>query len=296
MAVQRRPALGNNAMAGRIAFRTWSSRAVRGLEVVDTNQHIHRYPPHLHDALEVIWVRAGAVEIFCRDCAFQLAAGEACLVAPNELHGGQTTAGASFRFTAVMIPREVLAGSLRALGPIVDARGRPLPCALLRRNRADTALERLVAAVRARIPHAQQVRALLRILDELHDAAEPISAPSPERAYLHPAVRQVKTILSAECARNVQLARLARAVHLDSRYLISLFKAATGMPPHRFQIALRVDLARRLIQHDTPIRLAAALAGFADQSHLTRHFKRHYGMTPGFFRLARQPPAGPARG
>jgi len=286
VATQRRPPIDTTPAEDRVTFRTWSSRAVRGIDVVDTNPHVHHYPPHLHDALEVIWIRAGAAEMFCRDRVFRLVAGEACLIAPNELHGGQPATGGSVRFTSVLIPSDALADNLPALGPLCDDRGRPLPSALVRGGgRAHAALEALVDSARARVSYSDQIRALVRAMDELHDAAEPIAASTTDRAYLHPAVRQVKTILSAECATNVELARLASTVHLDARYLISLFKAATGIPPHQFQIALRVDLARRLIQQDTPLRLAAALAGFADQSHLTRHFKRNYGMTPGAFRL-----------
>jgi AraC-like DNA-binding protein len=56
------------------------------------------------------------------------------------------------------------------------------------------------------------------------------------------------------------------------------------MPPHQFQIAARVDHARRLLPSETPLRSIAASSGFADQSHLNRHFKRQYGFTPGEFR------------
>jgi transcriptional regulator GlxA family with amidase domain len=77
---------------------------------------------------------------------------------------------------------------------------------------------------------------------------------------------------------------LARRVDLDMRYLISLFKLATGVTPHQFQIAMRVELARSLLQEHLPLTEVAARAGFADQSHLNRHFLRKYGFTPGAFR------------
>jgi transcriptional regulator GlxA family with amidase domain len=68
------------------------------------------------------------------------------------------------------------------------------------------------------------------------------------------------------------------------RYLISLFRLATGTTPHQFQIAMRVELARDLLEQHLPLCEVAARAGFADQSHLNRHFRRHYGFTPGEFR------------
>ncbi len=60
------------------------------------------------------------------------------------------------------------------------------------------------------------------------------------------------------------------------------FKAATGVPPHRWQMQARIDRAKAMMAHD-----AAALAdiaeatGFFDQAHLTRVFKAVVGVTPG---------------
>lgn len=56
----------------------------------------------------------------------------------------------------------------------------------------------------------------------------------------------------------------------------------------------RLALARRAIATGRPLALAAAEAGFADQSHLTRQFKRAYGLTPGrFARAVAAASAGP---
>jgi AraC-like DNA-binding protein len=62
--------------------------------------------------------------------------------------------------------------------------------------------------------------------------------------------------------------------------LIRLFRERTGLPPHAFQVAHRVRRARRLLEAGAPIAAAAAEAGFADQSHLHRHFRRSLGLTP----------------
>ena len=61
---------------------------------------------------------------------------------------------------------------------------------------------------------------------------------------------------------------------------------ATGLPPHQYVIARRVERARQLLQAGTNLSLAevALRAGFSDQSHFCRHFKRLVGVTPGRFR------------
>ena len=74
--------------------------------------------------------------------------------------------------------------------------------------------------------------------------------------------------------------------------LIRAFRAETGLPPHVYLNQLRVRQARRLLDRGVPPARAAAEAGFADQAHLTRHFKRIVGVPPGAYQRAR---AGAAR-
>ncbi|ESU46140.1 AraC family transcriptional regulator [Streptomyces sp. HCCB10043] len=60
------------------------------------------------------------------------------------------------------------------------------------------------------------------------------------------------------------------------------------MPPHQYVTARRVDLARRLLLEGVSPGEAAGAVGFHDQSHLTRHFKRIAGTTPGRFARSRE--------
>jgi AraC-like DNA-binding protein len=62
---------------------------------------------------------------------------------------------------------------------------------------------------------------------------------------------------------------------------VHLFHREVGMPPHAYQIQLRVARARRLVAAGVPLAEVASMTGFADQSHLTRLFKRVVGVPPG---------------
>lgn len=87
----------------------------------------------------------------------------------------------------------------------------------------------------------------------------------------------------ANLDRDIRLADLAEAAGCTQFHLIRLFRTHLGMPPHAYLLQLRLEHARRLISKGIRISDAALDSGFADQSHLTRAFKRRYGLTPSAF-------------
>jgi AraC family transcriptional regulator len=82
------------------------------------------------------------------------------------------------------------------------------------------------------------------------------------------------------------LEQIAAVARLSPFHFARQFKAATGLPPHQYVIARRVERAKQLLQGGRDLSLAevAACAGFSDQSVFSRHFKRLVGVTPGRFR------------
>jgi AraC-like DNA-binding protein len=100
-----------------------------------------------------------------------------------------------------------------------------------------------------------------------------------------PAFLRACEFLSDNLARNVTLDELASAAGVTRFRVVRVFTAALGMPPHRFQIAQRVKLARRLLEGGAGIGETAARTGFFDQSHLHRHFRRSLGTTPREYAL-----------
>ena len=109
-----------------------------------------------------------------------------------------------------------------------------------------------------------------------------------ERGGAEPLVRQArpqvcraKEYLHANAHRDVSLAQLAAVSGLSPYHFLRVFTAELGISPHRYLTQLRVWRAARLLAHGRPISETALTVGFADQSHLTRHFKKIIGVTPG---------------
>jgi AraC family transcriptional regulator len=81
------------------------------------------------------------------------------------------------------------------------------------------------------------------------------------------------------------LSDLARRIGLHPIYVARAFRARFGCAVGEYARYLRVERARRLLHH-TPLALSdiAARAGYSDQSHMTRDFKRAFDQSPGAYR------------
>ena len=117
-----------------------------------------------------------------------------------------------------------------------------------------------------------------------HENAPDRAAETRARNGVQPrAVADAVAFIHDNCTREISLSDIAAAARLSPFHLARVFKQALGVSPHQYLIQLRVNSARWLLSAGSGERSLAELAsavGFADQSHLTRHFKRVLGVTP----------------
>jgi len=104
------------------------------------------------------------------------------------------------------------------------------------------------------------------------------------RRKLHTVIEYIMESLEG----NPTVERMAAVVHLSPYHFARQFKAATGLPPHQYVIARRVERAQQLLRTDGELGLVevALLVGFSDQSKFSLHFKRIVGVTPRQFRTS----------
>jgi len=127
-----------------------------------------------------------------------------------------------------------------------------------------------------------------------HHAAGPRHAdrpPHPRPAGLTPGDRaraadRVRAFLSGEYAAQASLANLAEVAGCSRFAAYRAFRGRFGLSPSDYQRQLRLRAARRALAGGTAVADVAAATGFADQAHLTRWFRRCYGITPGAYRAA----------
>ena len=102
-------------------------------------------------------------------------------------------------------------------------------------------------------------------------------------------LRHVLDYMHEYRTQDLSIAELAAVANVSSSHFAQLFRKTMGMAPHEYLIACRVEHAKRLLlTEDISLHEVASHSGFADQSHLTRHFRQSVGVTPGVFRKERR--------
>lgn len=98
-------------------------------------------------------------------------------------------------------------------------------------------------------------------------------------------LRRLAEYIQANLAQNLTLEEMAKVVNLSTSHMNRLFKQSQGISLYQYVIRCRIERAKQLLsQPQLTIAEIATQVGFADQSHLTHHFKRHLGVTPKTFR------------
>jgi AraC family transcriptional regulator len=95
------------------------------------------------------------------------------------------------------------------------------------------------------------------------------------------ALKEVIDYIGDNLQKDLTLAEMAGVAHMSPYHFSRLFKESKGLTPHRYVIERRVQRAEVLLGSSAlPIAEIALLCGFANQSHLNRHFKRLLGVSP----------------
>lgn len=99
--------------------------------------------------------------------------------------------------------------------------------------------------------------------------------------------RLAKELIASDLTSEQTLGEVASECRISTTHFARAFKASTGMTPHGWLQARRIERARDLLATDLSLAEIALECGFADQSHFTRVFSRIAGNTPGSWRRYR---------
>ncbi len=238
-------------------------------------------PKHSHDEYQICLSLDFPGVYRYRGTKHPVPVGSLSVIHPGEVHSAndpeERLTPSSFR---MMYAEPAVLGEAATRAP---GRGQILPFfrdpVILDRDLARDFL-RLHVALEGAAPRLEQDARLISVLTQLVERhAGVCSSPPPGRE--RRAVRLTREYLEDNLGQSVPLEELARLANLSPFHLARVFRDEVGLPPHAYQTQARLGRARSLLLQGWPAAHVAQETGFADQSHLIRHFKRLVGVTPG---------------
>ncbi|OWQ93210.1 AraC family transcriptional regulator [Roseateles aquatilis] len=261
-----------------------------GIEAVraDTSRAFGR---HVHDQFGIGLIDRGAQKSASGRGLVEAMAGDLITVNPGEVHDGTPIGDGGRSWRMLYLDPDVVVdlvadmtgdASTRSLaGPGVGTAEFTQPT--LHDPRRARAYRALFAALTASAPCRDSLlaeQALLSLLAGLlrSEAEEPRAIPA--------GIASARTMIDDDPAAALRLHDLAQEARLSRYQFLRGFTRATGLTPHAYLVQRRLHRARRLIGQGLPLAEVAVSSGFCDQSHLTRHFVRSFGLSPALYAKA----------
>jgi AraC-like DNA-binding protein len=256
----------------------WRVPGVEGIELHKGSRVTQEHPRHWHEEFYLCATLNGTSYLQSRGTSLSTPRGTLALVAPGDIHANRKIA-CDFR---------CLFMDFRTLRNIVEQfLQRKLPPLGLRSGLID---DQQAASRFCRVHLSLEEEAsefagtdLLSFLTDLLARHSTATIPLPKTGSEDSAVRRSRQFLNEHYADRVSLGQLASLTGLSAYHLNRSFRRALGIPPHEYQLQLRINKAKSLLRLGRSISETAFLVGFVDQSHFTRHFKRSVLLTPGQF-------------
>ena len=243
-------------------------------EVLHARFTDHAYPLHTHDTWTLFIVDSGAIRYDLDRHHRGATPGTVGLLPPHVAHDGRTAGVDGYRKRVLYLDPEVIGEEL--IGAAVDRSaltGDELRAAL-------SAVHDSIGCVDDALESETRLAFVTEhIRNELAGRASNVHRPAsrPELA------DDLRSWLDERLTEHVTLADASAAMGATTTQLTRAFAGAFRIPPHRYVVGRRLDLARDRILAGEPLAEVAAAVGFFDQAHLTRRFKRFLGTTPGQF-------------
>ncbi|OBP14884.1 hypothetical protein A5320_14325 [Rheinheimera sp. SA_1] len=256
---------------------SWVKRAAGETERIEACFSGLAYAPHSHDTYTLALTTSGVQSFNYRGELRHSLPGEVVILHPNETHDGQAGTDSPFAYRAITInPSEVqnilLGSSLPFLQGGVTRDPRFVQIATKMLAEFDRPLETLEQQdlIFAFANCLQQVTS-----NSIQHTQANYLAIKRVREYID----DVMTIDSA-MPIDITLDDLAAISQYSKWQVTRDFRSLFGTTPYRYVTLKRLQKAKALIERGMPLALVALSSGFADQSHLTRHFKQCFGTTP----------------
>lgn len=250
----------------------WVIHAPGDIERIEAFFSGHAYAPHRHDTYAIGWTLGGVQSFDYRGSARHSLPGCCVVLHPDEKHDGRAGTDIGFRYRVMYIEPAIIQSVLG---------GKSLPFI-----EGGISLDpRLYQATRYFLEDFDAALDPLEYQDAIYDLAIALDVASGaggeiRKKFDYRAASQAQQFLADNPDQDITLEDLERVTGRDRWKLSRDFRFLFGTSPYRYLVMRRLDQARAMMTRGQPLSQVALACDFADQSHMNRHFKKTYGMTP----------------
>jgi len=249
-------------------------RPTAGLQRLAARFGGHAYDPHRHETYGIGLTLYGVQQFHYRGSLCASRARQVLVLHPDEMHDGHAGEGGAFAYRMLYLDPASVSQALDGASPPFVAEA----------VAHDQAMAGVIDEAFLDFPQRLEPLAVDAIIGRMAEllVRRSNAGGRPRRGVpARNAVTRARDFLIEEARRTVASDELEKVSGLDRFTLARHFRMAFGTSPHRFQVGRRLMRAQSMIAEGVALSEAAAASGFADQSHLTRHFAARFGVTPG---------------
>lgn len=242
------------------------------LERIEAFFSNHAYQPHRHDTFAIGRTLSGVQSFHYRGAVRHSQLGMTMILHPDEEHDGEAGTQEGFRYRMVYVEPALIQKIMK---------GKPLP--FFKQGISHDL--RLFHATNTLLQKMDYALDTLEEEDALYDLATTMYEVAGENRqhrhrYDYIAAERAREFIHASLDQDIALDHLEQNTGRDRWSLCRDFRMLFGTSPHRYMIMRKLDIVKSCLVHGKSLIEAAMIAGFFDQSHMTRHFTRAFGITP----------------
>ncbi|MFM0168803.1 AraC family transcriptional regulator [Paraburkholderia sediminicola] len=265
------------------APRFWRNDALPFIEVrsIEDGRDVC-YAKHSHETFSIGAVTGGRSEYLNRHAREWIGAGVVVMMNPDDVHACNPVADERWSYRMMHVDVAWLTGLQHELGFSENHAFRAFSQTMTTDAELFGGLNRLHAIlVDNDADTLRKQSAAITFFSEVQNRLNPAVLPA------HDASRQLTRaaeFIDENCTQSLKLEDICEAADLSASHLIRAFKQRYGMTPHAYLVNRRIQYSRAQLRRGRVIADVALDAGFADQAHLQRIFKRLVAATPGQYR------------
>lgn len=257
-----------------------------GMEILQATCYEHSYPPHFHDEFVIAAFARGAQRTrVCRENGIA-AAGSVMIIAPGEVHTGEAVQRDEGWDYCAFYPGESLLNEVAQT--VLSGKGEVNFGTQGIRHDPVMARRMLQAAsvIKQSPDPLEKECVMYQILNLLVGHYGERTVRGSRQGFVRTEIRYAIDFLHCAYTRSLSVKEIAQVAGLSEFYFMRTFQKMTGLSVHQYLTQIRLVRAKALLAKGVGAAQVASDIGFFDQSHLIKHFRAHFGTTPGLFAAA----------